>query len=217
LKGTDAGKPENKAGLKMTLPEPDSKKGPGSVLGRGERAGKPWLIAGVAGVILVIVFIAVTVNAGSHYPGFVSPNPAPVAGVSPTTGPPAITPAIVAPAPAKKTVDFILESTDPVSCGLTCRELAAAVTNSGASTAHNVCISLHLSNSRGDVIALNGADTLRKCIGDLDAGQKRSEAVTINADCGTFALKCVRETLILQTTVSSDETTVRFPDTRLAV
>jgi hypothetical protein len=74
-----------------------------------------------------------------------------------------------------------------------------------------------MQNSKGNVIALNGDETFRECIGDLGAGQRRSEPVTINADCGMFALNCIKETLTLQTVISSDETTVRFPDTEIAV
>lgn len=120
-------------------------------------------------------------------------------------------------AAAEKPVDFILAPGEPISCGLTCRELTAAITNTGYSDAHNVCISLSMHNSKGEVIALNGGETLRTCIGDLGPGERRSEPVTINADCGMFALKCVKETLTLETVVSSDETTVAFPAAQLAV
>lgn len=118
---------------------------------------------------------------------------------------------------APKPVDFTLQTGDVTNCGLTCRQLTATLTNTGNTGAHNVCISIAMQNSKGEVIGLNGAGTLTKCVGDLGAGQYRSEPVTINADCGMFALKCIKETLTLQTWVTSDETTVRFPDTLLAV
>jgi hypothetical protein len=103
------------------------------------------------------------------------------------------------------------------SCGLTCRQLTATITNTGDTTAHGVCISLRMQNSRGDVIGLNGGDVLSQCIGDLAGGASKSEPVTINADCGLFAVKCLRETLTMETEVVSTERTVRFPDRVIAV
>jgi len=114
-------------------------------------------------------------------------------------------------------VDFILESGVPASCGLTCRQLDAALTNSGYMTAHNVCIAVSMHNSRNEVISLNGESTLNRCVGDIEGGQTKTEPITINADCGVFATKCIGETLTLQTLVISDEKTVRFPDQLIAV
>jgi hypothetical protein len=114
-------------------------------------------------------------------------------------------------------VDFVLQAGDPTSCGLTCRQLDASITNTGYETAHNVCITVGLHNSRNEVIYLNGGPSIHRCIGDIAGGQKKTEPITINADCGVFATKCIGETLTLQTRVTSVEKTVQFPDQVIAV
>jgi hypothetical protein len=114
-------------------------------------------------------------------------------------------------------VDFILESGNPASCGLTCRQLDAMLTNSGYMTAHNVCITVSMHNSRNEVISLNGESILNRCVGDIAGGQTITEPITINADCGAFATRCIGETLTLQTNVKSDEKTVRYPDQIISV
>ena len=114
-------------------------------------------------------------------------------------------------------VDFVLQSGDPGSCGLTSRQLDASITNTGTETAHNVCITVGLRNSRNEIIYLNGESTLKRCIGDISGGQKKTEPITINADCGAFGTKCIGETLTLQTRVTSVEKTVQFPDQMIAV
>ena len=114
-------------------------------------------------------------------------------------------------------VDFILQPGDPTSCGLTCRQLDASITNTGYETAHNVCIMVDLHNSRNEIIYLNGEPSINRCVGDISGGQKKTESITINADCGAFATKCIGETLTLQTRVTSTEKTVRFPDQVIAV
>src|SRR4030042_6509266 len=48
-------------------------------------------------------------------------------------------------------VDFILLPGGQTSCGLTCRQLDATLTNSGYETAHDVCITVALHNSRNEV------------------------------------------------------------------
>jgi hypothetical protein len=121
------------------------------------------------------------------------------------------------PATEAVPVDFILQPGVPASCGLTCRQLDATLTNSGYMTAHNVCIAVSMHNSRNEIINLNGDSTLNRCVGDIAGGQTITEPITINADCGAFASKCFRETLTLQTQVSSDEKTVRFPDQIISV
>lgn len=121
------------------------------------------------------------------------------------------------PETTKKPVDFILEPADLVNCGLTCRQLTARITNIGDLKAHNVCISLRMHNSRGDIIGLNGGENLGQCIGDLDSHQTKSEPVIINADCGALAYKCLKEVLTLETEVTSDEATIRFPDKLITV
>jgi len=114
-------------------------------------------------------------------------------------------------------VDFVLQPGDPVSCGLTCRQLDASITNTGYETAHNVCITVGLHNSRNEIINLNDEPSINRCIGDIAGGQKKTEPITINADCGVFATKCIGETLTLQTRVTSVEKTVQFPDQLIAV
>jgi hypothetical protein len=104
-----------------------------------------------------------------------------------------------------------------VSCGLTCRQLDASITNTGYETAHNVCITLGLHNSRNEIINLNNEPSINRCIGDIAGGQKKTEQITINADCGAFATKCIGEMLTLQTRVTSVEKTVQFPDQLIAV
>jgi hypothetical protein len=126
-------------------------------------------------------------------------------------------------APALKTtatalpVNFIIQSGDPKNCGLTCRQLDASITNTGYETAHSVCIAVALRNSRNEIIYLNGESSINQCIGDISGGQKKTESIMINADCGAFATKCIGETLTLQTQVTSVEKTVRFPDQLITV
>ena len=116
-----------------------------------------------------------------------------------------------------KLVDFSLEAGPQTSCGLTCRQLTPAITNTGNQTAHNVCISLVVQNSGGDIIILNGAPSIRQCVGNMAGIESKSEPIVINADCGVFGSKCLGQTLTLQTTVTSDEKTVRFPDMAISV
>jgi hypothetical protein len=118
---------------------------------------------------------------------------------------------------AVEPVDFSIQTGVPVSCGLTCRQLDAMLINSGYSTAHNVCITVSMHNSRNEIINLNGELSLNRCIGDVAGGQMITSPITINADCGPFASLCIGETLTLQTLVVSDEKTVRFPDQVISV
>jgi len=114
-------------------------------------------------------------------------------------------------------VDFILTTGESTSCGLTCRHLYATITNNGYNTAHNVCISVTLHNSRNEIIFLNDKPVLTQCVGDIAGGTSRTEPITLNADCGMFMTRCIQETLTLGTTVNSDEKTVRFPDQLMKV
>jgi hypothetical protein len=118
---------------------------------------------------------------------------------------------------AAEPVDFSIQTGMPANCGLTCRQLDAMLTNSGYSTAHNVCITVNLHNSRNEIINLNGESSLKRCVGDVAGGQTITAPITINADCGPFATLCIGETLTLQTRVISDEKTVRFPDQIISV
>ena len=119
--------------------------------------------------------------------------------------------------PVVKPVDFVIDAGPQEKCGLTCRQLTPSITNTGKKTAHNICISIVLSNSGGDLISLNGESSFRKCIGNIASGESKSESIVINADCGFLASKCLRQTLILKTKVTCDETTVQFPDQIIAV
>jgi hypothetical protein len=125
--------------------------------------------------------------------------------------------ALPAPDSAGSPVDFALEAGPQTKCGLTCRELTPSITNTGTETAHNVCISLVMYNSGGDLIFLNGMPSFTQCVGDIDGGGIRSEPIVINADCGFLASKCLGRTLILQTQAACNERTVRFPDQQIAV
>jgi hypothetical protein len=194
--------------VQKMLPEQEKTPGPGPDTEKIRR------IAIIVVALIVLSAISFIIAGGPQSSGEVSgPSVQSASGGASrhATGSAAVT------AAPKKAVAFVLVPGDPVSCGLTCREMTAAITNTGYADAHNVCISLTMQNSKGEAIALNGNETLVMCIGDLGAGQQRSEPVTINADCGMFALKCVKETLTLRTVVSSDEITTRFSDTQLAV
>jgi hypothetical protein len=116
-----------------------------------------------------------------------------------------------------KPVDFSLVAGLQLSCGLTCRQLTPVITNTGNQTAHNVCISLIVQNSEGEIIILNGAPSIRQCVGNIGGGESKSEPVVINADCGVFGSMCLGQMLSLQTTVTSEEKTVRFPDLAISV
>jgi hypothetical protein len=114
-------------------------------------------------------------------------------------------------------VDFTIHSGTPSSCGLTCRQLDASITNTGFAIAHNVCIDVSMHNSKNEIINLNNEASIQRCIGDIAGGQSKTEPITINADCGAFASKCIGETLTLKTRVTSVEKTVQFPDQVIAV
>jgi hypothetical protein len=114
-------------------------------------------------------------------------------------------------------VDFVLQSGTPSSCGLTCRQMDASITNTGYAIAHTVCIEVSMHNSRNDIINLNGQTSMQQCVGDLPGGRSKTESITVNADCGAFATKCIGETLTLKTKITSVEKTVQFPDQLIAV
>ncbi len=93
----------------------------------------------------------------------------------------------------------------------------ASITNTGYAIAHTVCIEVSMHNSRNDIINLNGQTSMQQCVGDLPGGQSKTESITVNADCGVFATKCIGETLTLKTKITSVEKTVQFPDQLIAV
>jgi len=195
--------------------------------GPGLPEKKTLIIAGIAIALFLIAVIALSViipspEGGTTQPavikdfnqtqkGVSSPQTTNVPKTISQTGTLTIQPTAALP------VDFILESGVPASCGLTCRQLDATLTNTGSMTAHNVCISVSMHNSRNEIIKLNGESTLNRCVGDMAGGQTMTEHITINADCGVFASRCIGETLTLQTQAGSDEKTVRFPDQVISV
>ncbi len=110
----------------------------------------------------------------------------------------------------KKHMHFELDPGTPIQCGLTCRETTAKITNSGDEIAHNVNVKLDIYNSIGEIVY-----SAQKFLGDIPAGQSKTETVTINADCGSFPFygKCLSHMpLTLKSKVISDEGTFPFPD-----
>jgi len=202
--------------------------------GPGLPEKKNLMIAGIVVALLIIAVIAVVVSIqspagkGTAQPTVIKNFTQPEKGVSSAqtqklqktirqTGTPSIRQTPTLQKTPALPVDFVLQPGDPASCGLTCRQLDASITNTGYETAHNVCITVGLHNSRNEIINLNGEFSIHRCIGDLSGGQKKTEPITINADCGAFAIKCIGETLTLQTRVTSVEKTVLFPDQVIAV
>jgi hypothetical protein len=183
--------------------------------GRRSPEKKTLVLAGivVAGIIIAAIAACIIFEVPEN-----SKNPAsPQATHVPTGSPTTRQLSYVTVKSTQNPVDFVLQPGEQTSCGLTCRQLDATVTNSGYETAHNVCITVALHNSRNEVINLNGGTSIRRCVGDISGGQSRTEPITINADCGIFATKCIGETLTLQTQVTSDEKTIRFPDQLIKV
>ena len=204
----------------MISPAPPGKKGFGS-----KRSGKKAVMAGViiffviiAGVIAgFVLFQSYATSGGAPTtPAVVEtpPLPAVFQTVRQSDTQPDTPPAHDSPV---KRVDFVIEAGSQEKCGLTCRQLTPAITNTGTETAHNVCISLTVYNSGGDLIFLNGGSSIRQCIGNIAGGESKSEPIVIEADCGFLGSKCLRQTLVLKTEVTCDETTVRFPDQEIAV
>ncbi len=202
----------------MMTPAPKREKEPGSALS-GKKA---MVMVGVAVffLVLMICVIAIVVllqpQGGSEttLPLHQETPSLDTMRVMPATAPPDTE---STPVLEKKPVDFFLEPGPQASCGLTCRQLTPTITNTGDDTAHNVCINLVVSNSNGEVIFLNGAPAIRQCVGDIAGRESRSEPIVIDADCGFLASKCIRQTLTLQTMVTSDERSVQFPDQMIAV
>jgi hypothetical protein len=166
--------------------------------------------------VLAVVVIVVVVTVGVIAAFVLLQSPAGDAATSPQTTASYTVPQTSQDSP-QNPVDFVIQTGPQVKCGLTCRQLTPTLTNTGSETAHNVCITIVLYNSGGDTIALNGAPSIRECVGDIASGESKSEPVTINADCGFLASKCLRQTLILKTEATCDETTVQFPDRTIAV
>ena len=202
--------------------------------GPGLPEKKNLMIAGIVVALLIIAVIAVVVSIqlpagkGTTQPAVINNFTQPEKGVSSAqtqnvqktirqTGTQTIRQTPTLQKTPALPVDFVLQPGDPASCGLTCRQLDASITNTGYETAHNVCITVGLHNSRNEIINLNGEPSINRCIGDISGGQKKTEPITINADCGAFATKCIGETLTLQTRVTSVEKTVQFPDQLIAV
>jgi hypothetical protein len=190
--------------ISMIPPTPAGKKAPGF-----PRPGKRTVIIVAILAVIVIAGVIVAVLPGQSHGGSsaAAAHPAPAPQASPGT---------LQDSP-QKPVDFVIRPGAQEKCGLTCRQLTPVITNTGYETAHNVCISIVLYNSGGDLISLNGGPSITECIGDIASGESKSQPVTIEADCGLLASKCIRQTLILKTEASCDETTVKFPDRTIAV
>jgi hypothetical protein len=191
---------------------------------------KTLIIAGIVIMLFLIAVIAVPVimrpppeQGTSQSPvikNFTQPEtrlPAARTTTIRTAAIPTISETVAVKSKAAEPVDFSIQTGMPANCGLTCRQLDAMLTNSGYSTAHNVCITVSLHNSRNEIINLNGESSLNRCVGDVAGGQTITAPITINADCGPFATLCIGETLTLQSQVVSDEKTVRFPDQVISV
>ena len=199
----------------MMPPAPPGKKEPGST-----RSGKKAVVAFVIlfvvviiGVIAVVVLVQSPAGSGATTSPAVVENP-PHPAVPQTVRQPYTQPACDSPV---KPVDLVIEAGPQEKCGLTCRQLTPTITNTGNETAHSVCISLVVYNSGGELIFLNGAPSIRQCIGNITSGESKSEPIVIEADCGFLASKCLRQTLILKSEATCDETTVQFPDQMIAV
>lgn len=132
----------------------------------------------------------------------------------PPTSPPTPNPT---PTPAKRPVEFTLDSGTPAQCGLTCRETTATITNTGDEVAHSVCVVLEVFNENGERIYVNSAPSIERCLGDIEGGSSKTETITIEADCGFLASKCIGHTLILRTRATSLEKTQMFPDSQIVV
>lgn len=198
----------------MKPPAPSQKKEPLFRRSRKTATILAALLFGTAMICVAGVVVMVSSQSGSEpgtSPSLTGPIPA---AVPPLAGHDGTQPTS---ASQPEPVDFALVAGPQSSCGLTCRELTPAITNTGNRTAHNVCISLVMYNSGGDIIFLNGAPSLVHCVGSIAGGESKSSPVVINADCGIIATKCLGQVLTLQTTVTSDEKTVRFPDQMIPV
>jgi hypothetical protein len=194
--------------------------------GPGLPEKKTLIIVGIAIALFLIgviaVFVIIQAGQGAVKPGAQQDFTPAETGVSPvitTSVPGTVLPKVTRTIRETPTipVDFILQPGVPVSCGLTCRQMDATLTNSGYMTAHTVCIAVSMHNSRNEIINLNGESTLNRCVGDIAGRQTITEPITINADCGAFATRCIGGTLTLQTQVTSDEKIVRFPDQIISV
>ena len=199
----------------MEAQSPNEKKDPGTTL-----PGKKAVVAGAIFCIVVIISVVALVvlaqpptGSGATTSPAAVENPSRPAVPQPVRQPIAQAPSVTAIPP----VDFALVAGPQEKCGLTCRQLNPAITNTGSETAHNVCISLVVHNTGGDLIFLNGGPSVRQCIGNIAGGESKSEPIVIEADCGFLASKCLRQTLILKTEATCDEKTVQFPDQMIAV
>ena len=195
----------------MIPPTPPESKEPVSV--RPEK--KTIILFGIIFVIIIIVVIAAVLSLQSPAASSSATSPAAVKNSQNSANTePAPQSAVDSP---QKPVDFMIRAGPQEKCGLTCRQLTPTITNTGSDAAHNFCISITLYNSGGDLIPLNNGPSLTKCIGDIASGESKSEPIVIEADCGFLASRCIKQTLILKTEATCDETTVRFPDRTIAV
>lgn len=185
---------------------------------------------------VVLVIIGVFVLSGEYAPHAADQEPAPITPALLQTAPPApgIKGTISPPqAPtltlttsatldsvtiaAARPVAFTLDPGTPISCGLTCRETTATITNTGDGIAHSVCVILEVFNENGERIFINSGPLIEHCLGDIGGGESRIETIMINADCGFLAGKCIGHTLVMKARATSAERTQAFPDSFIRV
>jgi hypothetical protein len=205
----------------MDVTRTDAPEKPGTRI----RGKKFWMVTGIlVGIVIIVILAFIMFQAPGNNENTLNPvatNSFPQLQVTtislPEGSPGILSSGTYVTETSKAPVDFVLQSGEPSNCGLTCRQLDATITNTGFAIAHNVCITVALHNSRNEVINLNGDPFIKRCIGDISGGESKTESISVNADCGAFATRCIGETLTLQTQVSSDEKTTRLPDQLIAV
>lgn len=108
-------------------------------------------------------------------------------------------------------VYFKINTGTPTSCGITCRQITAILTNAGDENAHNVKVNFNVYNNIGENLY-----STQERLGDIISGQSTSRTVAMNIDCGsvlTLYSKCRKHMpLILKLTVIFDEGIQAFPD-----
>ena len=111
----------------------------------------------------------------------------------------------------QKGVYFEIDPGTPTSCGITCRQTMAELTNTGEKDAHNVKVNFDIYNSAGDSVY-----STQEQMGDIPSCQSRCKTITMNIDCGsvlTLYSKCRKHMpLVLKVKVIFDEGIQTFPD-----
>jgi hypothetical protein len=114
-------------------------------------------------------------------------------------------------AKSHKGIYFEIDPGIPTSCGATCRQTVAVLTNTGDKAAHNVRVHLDIYNSIGEIVY-----STKEQLGDIPGGQSRSKTIIMNIDCGsilTLYSKCRKHMpLVLKVKIIFDEGVQTFPD-----